>query len=83
MACITEGSIGYPGCNAHIPPECGTLAEVLREAGWSTFWVGKNHNVPVDDLHAGAHEGELAAARRASTASTASSAARRTSGIPT
>ena len=53
MACITEGSIGYPGANAHIPPECGTLAEVMRQAGWSTFWLGKNHNVPVDDLAAG------------------------------
>jgi arylsulfatase A-like enzyme len=53
MACITEGAIGFPGANAHIPPECGTLAEVMRQAGWSTFWLGKNHNVPVDDLHAG------------------------------
>ncbi|HEX4520643.1 MAG TPA: arylsulfatase [Gaiellaceae bacterium] len=53
MACITEGAIGYPGANAHIPPTCGTLAEVMRQAGWSTFWLGKNHNVPVDDLHAG------------------------------
>ncbi len=53
MACITEGSTGYPGSNAHIPPECGTLAEVMRQAGWSTFWLGKDHNVPVEDLHAG------------------------------
>ncbi len=54
MACITEGSTGYPGSNAHIPPECGTLAEVMRQAGWSTFWLGKDHNVPVEELHAGA-----------------------------
>ena len=53
MACITEGSIGYPGASAHIPPECGTMAEVMRQAGWSTFWLGKNHNVPVDDLASG------------------------------
>ena len=53
MACITEGAIGFPGGNAHIPPECGTLAEVMRKSGWSTFWVGKNHSVPVDDLAAG------------------------------
>jgi arylsulfatase A-like enzyme len=25
----------------------------MRQAGWSTFWLGKNHSVPVDDLHAG------------------------------
>ncbi len=54
MACITEGSIGFPGGCARIPPKCGTLAEVMRQAGWSTFWLGKDHNVPVDDLHAGA-----------------------------
>ncbi|HTU94905.1 MAG TPA: sulfatase-like hydrolase/transferase, partial [Solirubrobacteraceae bacterium] len=54
MACITEGSTGYPGSNAHIPPECGTMAEVMRQAGWSTFWLGKNHNVPVEETHAGA-----------------------------
>ena len=24
------------------------MATVLRNAGWSTFWVGKNHNTPVD-----------------------------------
>ena len=53
MACITEGSIGYPGASAHIPPECGTMAEVLRQNGYSTFWLGKNHNVPVDDLAQG------------------------------
>ena len=24
------------------------MAHVLRDAGWSTFWVGKDHNMPVD-----------------------------------
>ncbi|HWM12650.1 MAG TPA: arylsulfatase [Solirubrobacteraceae bacterium] len=24
------------------------MATVLRDAGWSTFWIGKNHNIPVD-----------------------------------
>ena len=54
MACITEASTGFPGSHGHIPPECGTLAEVMRQAGWSTFWLGKNHNVPVEETHAGA-----------------------------
>ena len=27
---------------------------VLRDAGWSTFWVGKNHNVPIDEWTMGA-----------------------------
>ena len=30
------------------------MAHVLRDAGWSTFWVGKNHNVPVDEWTMGA-----------------------------
>jgi arylsulfatase len=54
MACITEGSLGYPGANANIPPSCGSLAEVLRQNGYNTFWVGKNHNVPVEEANAGA-----------------------------
>ncbi len=54
MACITEGAIGFPGSNAHIPDECATMAEVLRQRGWNTYWVGKNHNVPVDEANPGA-----------------------------
>jgi arylsulfatase A-like enzyme len=34
--------------------ENATMAEVLRENGWNTFWVGKNHNVPVDEWAMGA-----------------------------
>ena len=26
MACIVEGATGYPGSNAHLPKECGTVA---------------------------------------------------------
>ena len=53
MACITEGSIGFPGSNAHIPPECGSMAEVLRQNGYNTYWIGKNHNVPIEEATAG------------------------------
>ncbi len=49
FATISESSTGYPGYNSHIPPSNATMANVLREAGYSTFWVGKNHNVPVDE----------------------------------
>jgi arylsulfatase len=48
FASISETSIGFPGYNSHIPRENATMATVLRDAGWSTFWVGKNHNTPVD-----------------------------------
>ncbi len=48
FASISESSTGFPGYSSHIPPENGTIAHVLRDAGYSTFWVGKNHNIPVD-----------------------------------
>ncbi|PJJ65032.1 arylsulfatase [Compostimonas suwonensis] len=54
FASISEGAMGFPGSNSHIPFENAFLAEVLREKGWNTFWVGKNHNVPIDEWHAGA-----------------------------
>ncbi|MEN2413612.1 arylsulfatase [Flavobacterium mesophilum] len=47
---ISESAVGFPGYSGHIPAENATLATVLRKAGWSTFWIGKNHNVPVDAL---------------------------------
>lgn len=54
FATISESSTGFPGYNSHIPPENATMANLLRDAGWSTFWVGKNHNVPIDEWTAGA-----------------------------
>ncbi|HEX6038672.1 arylsulfatase [Longimicrobium sp.] len=51
---IAESAAGFPGYAGHIPPENATLATVLRDAGWSTFWIGKNHNVPVDAFDVGA-----------------------------
>ena len=54
FATISESSTGFPGYHSHIPPSNATMANVLREAGWSTFWVGKNHNVPIDEWTMGA-----------------------------
>jgi arylsulfatase A-like enzyme len=54
MACITEGANGFPGSNAHIPDQCATIGQILQDSGWSTFWLGKNHNVPETDLSSGA-----------------------------
>ena len=51
---IAESAVGFPGYNGHIPPENATMATILRKAGWSTFWIGKNHNVPVDAFDMGA-----------------------------
>ncbi|HET6506606.1 MAG TPA: sulfatase-like hydrolase/transferase [Baekduia sp.] len=54
FACITEGAIGYPGGHARLPESCAPLAKVLQRRGWNTFWIGKNHNVPSEEVHAGA-----------------------------
>jgi arylsulfatase len=55
---IAESACGFPGYNGHIPRENATIATVLRDAGWSTFWIGKNHNVPVDAFDMGSSKKE-------------------------
>jgi arylsulfatase A-like enzyme len=46
MACITEAASGFPASSGTIPPENGTLAEILGELGWNTYMVGKWHLCP-------------------------------------
>jgi arylsulfatase A-like enzyme len=54
MSCITEGANGFPGAHARIPDQCATIGQLLQDSGWSTFWLGKDHNVAVQDLASGA-----------------------------
>ncbi len=54
MAAITEGANGFPGASGRIPPQAATVAQILRDNGFSTFWLGKNHNVPEQDVASGA-----------------------------
>ena len=54
MAAITETASGFPGSSGRIPDQVTTIAEVLRDNGYSTFWVGKNHNVAETDVAPGA-----------------------------
>jgi len=54
MAAITEAANGFPGQHGRIPAQCATLAQILQDNGWSTFWLGKNHNVPEQDIASGA-----------------------------
>jgi arylsulfatase len=54
MAGITEVATGFPGSNGHIPNECATIGQILQDGGYSTFWIGKNHNVPEQDVAMGA-----------------------------
>lgn len=55
MACITEAALGYPGASGRIPAQSATIANILRDNGWSTYWIGKNHNVPEPDVASGAN----------------------------
>ena len=64
FAQIAEGAQGFPGHTGHIPMENATIGEVLRENGYNTFWVGKNHNVPLDEWAVGATQAQLAARAR-------------------
>ena len=53
MASITETADGFPGSNGRLPDQVTTIAQVLRTNGYSTFWIGKNHNVPEQDVSPG------------------------------
>jgi arylsulfatase len=43
---VTEIAAGYPGYNSIWPKSAGSLAEVLRQNGYSTAAFGKWHNTP-------------------------------------
>ena len=43
---ITELATGYDGYTGIIPKSAGTVAEILRQYGYATAWIGKNHNTP-------------------------------------
>jgi arylsulfatase len=49
MAVIVEAANGFPGLSAVIPPENGTLAEILVEHGYNTYAVGKWHLTPENE----------------------------------
>jgi arylsulfatase len=46
FAGITEVATGYDGYTCILPRSCGTVGEVLRQNGYMTAWIGKNHNTP-------------------------------------
>ena len=51
MACITEAAIGFPNASGTIPPENGMISEILGEAGWNTYMVGKWHLCPTVEMN--------------------------------
>ena len=46
MGFLTDIPIGFPGYNGRIPRSAATLPRILRDAGYSTFAVGKWHLAP-------------------------------------
>jgi arylsulfatase A-like enzyme len=44
---IGETATGYDGYTTVLPRNTGTIGEVLRQNGYMTAWIGKNHNTPV------------------------------------
>jgi arylsulfatase len=58
MSCITEGAQGFPGWSGRVPENCMTIAQMLQESGYSTFWLGKEHNVPEQDICSGGTKSE-------------------------
>jgi arylsulfatase A-like enzyme len=54
FASISENASGFPAYSSHMPPECAPMAKVLRDSGWSTFWIGKCHTTPIDEFTMGA-----------------------------
>src|SRR4051794_23820028 len=51
MACITECASGFPNANGVIPPENGQIQEILADAGWNTYMVGKWHLCPEAEMN--------------------------------
>jgi hypothetical protein len=42
----TETATGYDGYTGIIPKSAGTVAEILKQNGYATAFIGKNHNTP-------------------------------------
>lgn len=51
MACITEGSTGFPGSYGRVPLANGLLSEILTPFGWTAFAIGKWHLTPAEDMN--------------------------------
>ncbi len=52
LACLTNGSTGYPGSDGYIPFENGFLSEILKGQGYNTYCVGKWHLAPEETMTA-------------------------------
>jgi len=49
LGVITEAATGYPGYDGRMPRNQATIAEILKQTGYSTFYIGKWHQAPPDE----------------------------------
>ncbi len=49
LGVITEAATGYPGYDGRMPRSQATIGEILKQTGYSTFYVGKWHQAPPDE----------------------------------
>ncbi|MEK6233481.1 MAG: arylsulfatase [Planctomycetales bacterium] len=48
---IMEMGTGFPGYTGIMPRSTATIGQILQNNGYSTAWIGKNHNVPSNMLN--------------------------------
>ncbi len=53
MGRIVEFASGFPGYDANVPPSSGFLSEILLDAGYATFALGKWHLTPAGQMAMG------------------------------
>ena len=82
MGGLADWDHGFPGTRGRIARAPATLAEMLRANGYNTCAVGKWHLTPMAETLGGRPFDAVADCSAASTATTASSAARPTSSTP-
>ena len=49
FATIAEMASGFPGANAFLPKSAASIAEVLKQTGYSTYCAGKWHLTPTSE----------------------------------
>lgn len=51
MGRVADLAVGFPGYWGRPPKEAGFLSEIVRQAGYATYAVGKWHLTPDDETH--------------------------------